>query len=69
MIDVMFLACWLEYHSDLPAAREFVRRVFEARDQANRELGIRWRKRWYAQQDRLHELSCRASPFLTRVAL
>lgn len=67
MITELFLACWLEYHSDIPAARAFVRRVFAARDQAAREFGIRFRKRWYSKQDRLHEISTRESPFLARM--
>jgi hypothetical protein len=66
---IMFLACWLEYHSDIPAAHAYVRRVFEERNQRAREFGIRWRSRWYNTKgrDRLHELSMRASPFLARL--
>lgn len=64
---LLFLACWLEYHSDIPAARAFVARVFGERTQRNREFGIAWRKRWYSSSELLHTLSLRASPFMDRI--
>lgn len=69
VLAVAFLACWLEYRSDLPAARAFVAQVIAERTQRSREFGIKWRKRWYNPKisDRLHEISIRESPFLARL--
>lgn len=68
-LAIMFLACWLEYHTDIPAAAAFARAVIAERTQRAREFGIRWRSRWYSPKvsDRLHEISMRASPFLERL--
>lgn len=68
-VAIMFLACWLEYHSDIPAAKLYVERIYAERLQRAREFGIRFRSRWYNSggRDRLMEISMRASPFLERI--
>lgn len=68
-VAIIFLACWLEYHSDIPAAAAYCARIYAERLQRAREFGIRFRNHWYNTKgrDRLLELSCRASPFLERI--
>lgn len=62
---IMFLACWLEYHSDIPAAVVFVERIYAERVQRGREFFRRWTKRWYGEK--INELCLRPSPVMERI--